>query len=97
MLKLRKGCKVPFNEKLFEGYERNGNIIYANVGADKIIAVLTHFISIHNEPLFFILELPTKLDEENQNVLLQMEKKYLIFLKCLKSGECILRNNEKRK
>ena len=64
MLKLRKGCKVPLNEKLFEGYERNGNTIYANVDADKIIDVLKHFITIHNEPLFFIFELPTKLDDE---------------------------------
>ncbi len=66
VLKLRKGCKVPLNEKLFEGYERSGNTIYANVDADKIIDVLKHFITIHNELLFFILELPTKLDDEKR-------------------------------
>lgn len=65
MLKLRKGCKVPLSEKLYEGYKRKENYIYANVDSDKIIDVLNHFITIHNEPLFFILELPTKLDNEN--------------------------------
>lgn len=65
MLKLRKGNKVPLNEKLFEGYQRKENSIYANVNADKIIDVLNHFIVMHDEPLFFILELPTKLDNEN--------------------------------
>ncbi len=64
MLKLRKGCKVPLNEKLFEGYERKDNYIYANVDADKIVDILKHFIVIHDEPLFFILELPSKLEEE---------------------------------
>ncbi len=64
VLKLRKGAKVPFNEKLYEGYERKENYIYANVDTDKIIDVLNHFIVIHEEPLFFILELPTQLDNE---------------------------------
>lgn len=63
MLKLRKGCTVPLNEKLFEGYERKENYIYANVDSDKIIDVLKDFIAIHDEPLFFILELPGKLEE----------------------------------
>lgn len=65
MLKLRKGCKVPLNEKLFEGYEKKDNYIHANVDSDKIIDVLNHFIVMHEEPLFFILELPTKLNDEN--------------------------------
>lgn len=65
MLKLRKGCTVPLNEKLFEGYERKEKYIYANVDSNKIIDVLNHFIVMHEEPLFFILELPTQLDNEN--------------------------------
>ena len=65
MLKVRKGCTVPLNEKLFEGYEKKEKYIYANVDSDKIIDVLNHFIVMHDEPLFFILELPTKLDNEN--------------------------------
>lgn len=64
MLKFRKGCKVPFPEKLSEGYEYNAPWFTANVGADKMKTLLTHFIAIHNEPLFFILELPSTRDEE---------------------------------
>ncbi len=65
MLKLRKGCSVPFPEKLCEGYQYSKPCYYANVDADKIENLLEHFVFIHNEPLFFILELPLcKADEE---------------------------------
>ncbi len=64
MLKLRKGCKVPFSEKLSEGYEYTDSGFTANVNADKIEMLLAHFIAIHNEPIFFILELPSKRDDE---------------------------------
>lgn len=64
MLKLRKGCKVPFPEKLSEGYEYIDSGFAANVNADKIEMLLAHFIAIHHEPLFFILELPSEQDDE---------------------------------
>ena len=64
MLKLRKGCKVPFPKKLSEGYEHIESGFTANVNADKIEMLLAHFIAIHNEPVFFILELPSKQDDE---------------------------------
>lgn len=66
MLKLRKGCRVPFPEKLEEGYEVCGNQITANVSVDKIEQIMEHFIRIHQEPLFFILELPTMMTEETE-------------------------------
>jgi len=67
MLKLRKCSKVPFPEQLNEGYEFDVDGITANVGADKIEAVMQHFIVMHKEePLFFILELPAKADDEIQ-------------------------------
>lgn len=66
MLKLRKGCKVPFPEKLSEGYERIASGFVANVNADKIEMLIVHFIAIHNEPVFFILELPSNLDDEEE-------------------------------
>ena len=66
MLKLRKGCKVPFPEMLEEGYEISDNQIIANVSADKIETVMAHFIRIHDEPMFFILELPAKQDDETE-------------------------------
>ena len=64
MLKLRKGCKVPLPEKLSEGYKYIESGIVANVDADKIRSVLEHFVVIHDEPIFFILELPSNLDDE---------------------------------
>lgn len=64
MLKMKKGSAVPFPEKLYEAYEVRENSIAANVGADKIEEIIHHFIVAHDEPLFFILELPTNLNDE---------------------------------
>ena len=58
MIELKECCKVPFPEKLFEKYEVTENAIYANVSTTKVLDMMKHFISIHNEPLFFILEIP---------------------------------------
>ena len=66
MLILRTGCKVPFPEKLSEEYMLADNQIVANISADKIRAVMEHFICIHNEPIFFILELPSRQDDETE-------------------------------
>ena len=67
MLKMRKGCTVPFPEQLSEAYEVAGNNIFANVGADKIEEILRHFVAFHDEALFFILELPTSLENETKS------------------------------
>lgn len=66
MLRLRKGSKVPFPEKLSEGYEYSAPCFAANVSADKLEALMKHFITLHNEPLFFILELPTRQEDETE-------------------------------
>ena len=63
MLEIKEGCKVPFPEKLFEGYEARDTAIYANVNASKILDMMKHFIEMHKEPLFFILELPCKIED----------------------------------
>ena len=63
MLEIKEGCKVPFPEKLFEGYEVRDTAIYANVNASKILDMMKHFIEMHKEPLFFILELPCKIED----------------------------------
>ena len=67
MLQLRKGSKVPFPEQLQEGYEIRNNMITANISADKIEMVMAHFICMRNEPVFFILELPVRQDEETES------------------------------
>ena len=66
MLVLRAGCRVPFPEKLLEEYMLTENQIIANISADKIRTVMEHFICIHEEPLFFILELPSKQYDEKE-------------------------------
>lgn len=58
MLKLRKGSKVPFPELLSEGYVDEAPYFTANVGADNLESLLRHFIALHKEYIFFILELP---------------------------------------
>ena len=47
MLEIKEGCKVPFPEKLFEGYEARDTAIYANVNASKILDMMKHFIEMH--------------------------------------------------
>ncbi len=63
MLEMKECCKVPFPEKLFEEYEIKDYAIYANVNASKILDMMKRFIQMHDEPLFFILELPCKEDD----------------------------------
>ena len=66
MLNLVKGYKISSPEKLNEGYEISSEmIITANVNAEKILDVFQHFIVMHDEPLFFILELPVTSDREH--------------------------------
>ena len=66
ILKLKAGARIFSKTALYEGYQKGENYITANVGIDKIEEVLQHFIAIHEEPLFFILELPAKADDETE-------------------------------
>ncbi|MBQ6065222.1 MAG: hypothetical protein IJK89_00230 [Clostridia bacterium] len=65
-LKLKAGAKITAPALLFEGFEIKDGRITANVSAYKIEAVMQHFILIHPEPLFFILELPSNADDETE-------------------------------
>jgi len=65
-LKLKPCIKVPFANKLYEGYEivLKGRGIVANVSVDKVKDMMTDFIGMHDGPLFFFLELlATRLPE----------------------------------
>lgn len=65
MLNLVKGCKISLPEKLNEGYEISSEMaVTANVNTEKLFDVFQHFIFMHDEPLFFILELPVTIDRE---------------------------------
>ena len=66
-MEMRKGCAVPFPDALTEGYEIHENGFIANVSADKIRDVMEHFVAVHNEPMFFILEIPSRYDDESDN------------------------------
>lgn len=66
MIELKPCCKVPFPEKLFEQYEVKENAIIANVNASKVVDMMKRFIVMHDEPLFFILEIPTLMTDEEE-------------------------------
>ncbi len=66
MLKMIRGCKVPFIDKLAQQYQVQEQGLIANVGADKIQEVFEHFITLQNESIFFILELPTNQNDEQR-------------------------------
>ena len=58
MLNLAKGYKIYEPERLNEEYEVTDDVtLMANVDVEKIKEVFQHFIVMHDEPLFFILEL----------------------------------------
>jgi len=60
MLELKPCCKVPYPEKLLEQYQVMNGRICANVSYTKVYDMMRRFIDGHNEPLFFILELPSR-------------------------------------
>lgn len=67
MLELGKGYQVAAVQDLVEGYEQTSETyLTANVGVKKLVEVCQHFIAIHPEPLFFILELPVTADREEE-------------------------------
>ena len=67
MLNLVKGHQVSLVENLFESFTKlTEHHLMANVHAEKILEIFQHFIVIHDEPLFFILELPVSIDREKE-------------------------------
>lgn len=67
MLNLVKGHQVSLVENLFESFTKlTEYYLMANVHEEKILEIFQHFIAIHDEPLFFILELPVSIDREKE-------------------------------
>lgn len=65
MLKLVEGCQVPFPERLSEGYEMGTRYTYLQLDAERIPLALEKFLDCRRgEKVFFILELPTNIQEE---------------------------------
>ena len=63
-LRLGSGSRVPQVQKLHAEYEIDDNCIIANVHIDEMWSVFQHFVYMHEEPMFFILELPVNADRE---------------------------------
>ena len=65
MFNFVKGCNIKNPAGITEGYKKyNDNSLAANVSAENIKDVFGHFIVMHEEPMFFILELPVESDKE---------------------------------
>lgn len=93
MLNLCKGYKIYELERLNEEYEvTDGVTLMANVGAEKINEVFRHFIVMHDEPLFFILELPVTYDRENPAApgILQETHKDVYYIDGCTQEQCLV-------
>lgn len=92
MLNLVKGHQVSLVENLFESFTKlTEHHLMANVHAEKILEVFQHFIVIHDEPLFFILELPVSIDREKviaKNIIKESHKDVYYIDDCSRE-ECL--------
>ena len=92
MLNLVKGHQVSLVENLFESFTKlTEHHLMANVHAEKILEVCQHFIAIHDEPLFFILELPVSIDREKviaKNIIKESHKDVYYIDGCSRE-ECL--------
>ena len=92
MLNLVKGHQVSLVENLFESFTKLTEYhLMANVHAEKILEVFQHFIVIHDEPLFFILELPVSIDREKviaKNIIKESHKDVYYIDGCSRE-ECL--------
>ena len=92
MLNLVKGHQVSLVENLFESFTKlTEHHLMANVHAEKILEIFQHFIVIHDEPLFFILELPVSIDREKviaKNIIKESHKDVYYIDGCSRE-ECL--------
>ena len=92
MLNLVKGHRVSLVENLFESFTKlTEHHLMANVHAEKILEIFQHFIVIHDEPLFFILELPVSIDREKviaKNIIKESHKDVYYIDGCSRE-ECL--------
>lgn len=92
MLNLVKGHQVSLVENLFESFTKlTEHHLMANVHAEKILEIFQHFIVIHDEPLFFILELPVSIDREKviaKNIIKEFHKDVYYIDGCSRE-ECL--------
>ena len=94
MLNLVKGHRVTLVENLFESFTKlTEHHLMANVHSEKILEVFQHFIAIHDEPLFFILELPVSIDREKEiakNIINELHKDVYYIDNCSREEFLVL-------
>ena len=94
MLNLVKGHRVSLVENLFESFTKlTEHHLMANVHAEKILEIFQHFIVIHDEPLFFILELPVSIDREKEiakNIINELHKDVYYIDNCSREEFLVL-------
>lgn len=67
MFQTAPGVTVPFPDKILEEYQiYGGESIFANVSYEKLTAFVTEFYKSLPEPLFFVMQLPLSIYEENE-------------------------------
>lgn len=67
MFQTAPGVTIPFPDKILEEYQIfNGESICANVSYEKLSDLVTDFYRTLPEPLFFVMQLPLSIDEENK-------------------------------
>ncbi|MGW8114001.1 hypothetical protein ACVS9P_02260 [Caproicibacterium sp. NSD3] len=67
MFQTAPGVTIPFPNKILEKYQIfKGESIFANVSYEKLSALVTDFYRALPEPLFFVMQLPLSIYEENK-------------------------------
>jgi hypothetical protein len=67
MFQTAPGVTIPFPNKILEEYQIfKGESIFANVSYEKLSALVTDFYKALPEPLFFVMQLPLSIHEENK-------------------------------
>ena len=92
MLNLVKGHRVSLVENLFESFSKlTEHHLMAKVCAEKILEVFQHFIAIHDESLFFILELPASIDREKiiERNIIKESHKDVYYIDACSREECL--------
>jgi len=66
MIKIKKGSIIPENIKIKEEYKVENDTIVLNIDVDKINKLLKSFVNLQKEELFLFIEIPTNINELNE-------------------------------
>lgn len=67
MFQTAPGVTIPLSDTILEEYQiYDGESVFANVSYEKLTAFVTEFYQALPEPLFFVMQLPLSIYEENR-------------------------------